>query len=448
MTPILDEIKGTLRLAWPLVLTNLAQMGISTTDVVMTGWLGPVPLAAGALGANLYYAFLLAGLGLAMATAPMLAQSFGQKSFGVRDARRTVRQGFWVCLLYLLPVWVILWHSEQVLLLLGQEQELAALAADYMRAMQWSLLPALWFVVLRSFIAARERPLAALVITLGTILVNAGLNWLLMFGHWGLPALGLVGAGVSSTVSEILMVAALVLYIRRDRRFRRYHLLGRFWRPDWPRFTELLRIGLPISLALWFEVTVFNAAAFLMGLFGAIPLAAHAIALQVASVSFMVPMGLSQAGTVRVGLAAGRQDGPGARRAGWIALGLAVGFMACMAGVMLTWPLPLVDLFLDLADPANGAVVALAVQFLGMAGLFQVFDGAQSVGAGVLRGLKDTRVPMIFAGLGYWGIGLPLGAWLAFGAGLGGKGIWVGLAVGLAVVAALMVSRWATRRLA
>ncbi|WP_207484097.1 MATE family efflux transporter [Arenibaculum pallidiluteum] len=440
-----SEIRAMLALAWPLILTNLAQMAITTTDVVMMGWLGPQALAAGTLGANLFYAPFLFGIGLAVATAPAMAQAVGRRAGVLRAVRRAAGQGFLVCLIYSLPVWALLWHAEAILLLLGQDPALSAEAQDYMRALQWSLLPGLMFVVLRSFLSALERPRAALVVTVLAIVLNAVSNWVLMFGHWGVPAMGVVGAGVSSTIANAFMVVGLLVFCSWDRGFRRFRLAAALLRPDLHGLGGLLRVGLPIGLAMGFEVTVFNVATMLMGLIGPTALAAHAIALQVSSITFMVPMGLGQAATVRVGLAAGRGDHAGLGRAGWTALALGMGFMTCMALLLLGAPQPIVGVFLDLTDPASAAVAPLAAALLGIAGLFQVFDGAQVVGAGALRGLQDTRRPMIFAALGYWATGMPLAALLAFGAGLGGIGIWVGLLIGLAVVAGLMVARWHRR---
>ena len=439
------EIRATLLLAFPLVLTNLTQALIHATDVVLLGWAGPRTLAAGSLGVNLFMAFLIFGMGLVTATAPMLARELGARRHSVREVRRTVRQGMWAAAAFSAPVLAILWNGEAILLALGQDPVLAADAAGFVRALQWGFLPALLFLVLRSFVAALERPIWSLLISLGGVLCNAFLNYILIFGHLGFPALGLLGSGIGSAVTNALMFAGMALVVTRHRRFRRYRLFGRFWRSDWQRFRDVWKLGLPIAVTLGLEITIFNAAVFIMGLFGTASLAAHAIAIQIAALSFMVPLGLSQAVTVRVGRALGRNDAAGITRAGWTSFTLGVGFMALMGLLMLAAPESLVYLFLDESDPANAPVIALAVSFLGVAALFQIFDGAQAVGAGMLRGLHDTKVPMIYALCGYWIIGLGVGLGLAFGAGWRGLGVWVGLATGLAVVAALMLGRW-TRR--
>ena len=443
--PWRNEVLATLSLGWPLILTNLAQIAIGTTDTLMMGWLGPAELAAGALGTSLFFAVLIPGFGLAMASSPLLAQTLGRHRHEVRECRRVTRQGLWVVSAYALICWAVLWHAEALLLLLGQQADLAASAAAYIRALQWSVLPALWVVVLRSFLAAQQRPRASMLVSWAGVILHVASNWALMFGHWGAPRLGVVGAGISSTLSYTCMALALVAFLYWDRRFRRYHILGNWWRADWPKFRELVRIGVPMALAMAFEVTGFNAAAFLMGLISTDAVAAHAIALQVASVTFMVPLGMGHAATVRVGLAAGAGDPDGVRRAGWVALGLGTGFMACTALLLTVAARPIVGLFLDTSLPQSVPVVALAVSFLAIAAMFQVVDGAQVVGAGALRGLKDTKVPMLFAGFGYWLVSIPLGAALAFWGGLGGQGVWIALAVGLGIVAALVVGRWSLR---
>lgn len=439
------EARATLLLAWPLILTNLAQTLMTATDVVLMGWLGPDALAAGALGSNLYFGTMIFGLGLTTATAPMIARELGRKGHSVRDVRRTVRQGMWMAIAVSVPIWIVLWQSEAILLAMGQEPALARAAGEYVRTLQWSLLPFFFFLVLRSFISALERPLWALAAGIVGVVVNAVGAWALIFGHLGLPKLGLVGAGYATTFADFVMFAMMAAVVLTDRKFRRYHLFGRFWRADGPRFRELWHLGLPIGATLVFEVAVFNAATFLMGLIGAAALAAHSIAMQIASLSFMVPLGLAQAATVRVGRAFGAHDKEGIRRAGWTAYAMGVGFMALTALAMILIPRTLVGVFLDLDAPANAAVIELAVSFLLVAALFQVADGGQAVAAGMLRGLHDTKVPMVYAGIGYWCIGLLLGVGLAFQGGLAGFGLWIGLATGLTVVALLLVGRWLRR---
>ncbi|HET7816438.1 MAG TPA: MATE family efflux transporter, partial [Sphingomicrobium sp.] len=276
------------------------------------------------------------------------------------------------------------------------------------------------------------------------IVINAILGWALIFGRLGLPALGLFGGGLASSIVWWLLAAGLGAVILLDRQFRRFHLFAQFWRPDWPRLARLVRIGFPIGLAFSFEGAVFGAAIYLMGLIDADSVAAHAIALQIAALSFMVPLGLSQAATVRVGRALGAGDRGAMTRAGWTAWTLAVAFMAAMAVLMWMEPRTLVGLFLE-PEARSGRVADLAVAFLAVAAIFQVADGTQVVGAGMLRGLHDTRVPMLFALLGYWLIGIGLGYWLAFERQWQGQGVWTGLAVGLIIVAVLMAWRW-TRR--
>ncbi|SNS29360.1 multidrug resistance protein, MATE family [Tardiphaga sp. OK246] len=441
----LAELRATLALGWPLILTNLAQIALTTTDVIILGRVSAEALAASALGVNLYFAFLIFAIGLVTATSPMMAEAIGRKLHAVRDVRRTFRQGLWTALIVSVPAWIVLWQTEAILLLFGQEAQAAADAQTFMHMLQWGFLPALGFIVLRSFVAAVQRPLWALLVTGVTVLFNAAANWVLVFGHLGFPEMGLRGSGLATTLSNVFLFAVFALVVGWHPKFRRYHLFGNWWRADWPRLAKLWRIGLPIGATLAFEITVFNAAVFLMGQFGTAAIAAHAIAIQIASISFMVPMGLSQAATVRVGLAKGAVDRDGITRAGWTAFGLAVAFMASMSMLLLAAPRLLIGAFIDLSNPANAVVIDTAMSFLFCAAVFQIADGAQSVAAGMLRGLQDTRVPMIFAALGYWGFGMGLSLLFAFKLGFGGVGIWIGLAAGLAVVAPVMLWRW-TRR--
>lgn len=427
------------------MLTNLTQAAIQATDVLLLGWLGPHSLAAGALGSNIYIAFLIFGMGLVMAASPLLSRQIGLIPHSVRDVRRTVRQTMWAAVTISIPVMLILWHAEALLIRLGQEPTLARQAAAFVRAIEWGLLPALLYLVLRSYVAALERPGWALLIGMLGVIFNAVLNYSLIFGKLGLPAMGIIGAGIGSSITQTVMFVGLAIIVVTHPRFRRYRLFGHFWRADWQRYRTIWKLGAPIAITLGLEITIFNAAVFLMGIVGTASLAAHAIAIQIASFTFMVPLGLSQAATVRVGLALGRGDADGIARAGWTAWTMGVGFMTCAACLLWIVPRPIVGLFLDLQSPVDAEVVDLAISFLAIAAIFQIADGAQAVGAGMLRGLHDTKIPMLFAALGYWGVGSAVSLWLGFHDHMGGVGIWIGLASGLTVVAVLMLGRWLRR---
>jgi MATE family multidrug resistance protein len=439
------EAADTARLAAPIVATQLAQVSIMTVDVLMMGWLGAEALAAGAVGSNLFFMVLVFGFGICMATAPLAAQAIGRRLHLVREVRRSVHQGFWAAALLSVPATALLAHAGDLLLLLRQDRAIAAEAHAYTVALMWGLFPALGFMVLRQFIAALQRPRAALAIQALAVVLNAVGNWLLMFGHWGFPALGVVGAGIASALANWIAFALLLGFVLLDRRMRRFRLLDGFWRRDLERLREVFRLGLPIAATLLLEVSVFAAAVYMLGAIDTAQLAAHQIAIQCAALTFMVPFGLAQAATVRVGIAAGAGDRAGVGRAGWTAFLLGLGFMSTTAIALYALRLPIVGLFLDPGDAANQRVVAYAVEFLAVAALFQVFDGSQTIAMGALRGLKDTAVPLLIAGFGYWGVGFTV-CWIgAFALDLGGLGIWLGLALGLAVVAVLASLRFAAR---
>ena len=439
--PWRTELRSTLALAWPLILANVTQQAIVATDVLLMSWLGPSKLAASALALNFTYTLNMLLMGLLIASSPMMATALGKRNNSVRDVRRTFRAGLWLLVLTLPVYWLILWNIGAILLALGQDPGLAADGQVFLRAYMWCTGPWLLFTLVRNFISALERPRAVFVLSAAGIGINAVVSWALIFGHFGLPALGIAGGGLGSTITWSLLCAAMLLFVRFDRQFRRFHLFGRWWRFDRERIAAMARLGWPIGLTMALEMGVFALAAYFMGWIGAPAVAAHAIALQLAALTFMVPLGLGQAATVRVGLALGRADPAGISRAGWTAWVAGVGFMGVMAFIMWSFPRGLVTLFLT-DVPRNALVIALAVSFLKVAAAFQLADGAQVIGAGMLRGLHDTRWPLLFALVGYWVVGLGIGVWLAFDRDWRGVGIWVGLASGLAAVAALMLLRW------
>lgn len=438
------ELGATLLLAWPLILANLTQQMIQATDIVLVGRLGAQQLAASTLALNLTWTFSIFLFGLITAASPMMATALGRRSNAVRDVRRTFRAGLWLVALVVPPYWLLLWHAGWFMRAFGIDEALVEQGQTFLRAYMWLVLPWLTFQLLRNFVSALERPRVVLWLSVGGILLNALFSWTLIFGHFGLPALGLTGSGVGSTLTWAVLCAALILVVSRDRQFRRFHLFGNWWRFDRQRTLALVRLGWPIAATMSLEIGVFALAAYFMGRISSDALAAHAVALQLAAITFMVPLGLGQAATVRVGLALGRRDPEGVTRAGWVAWIAGVGFMALMALVMWIAPRELVTLFLD-DSAANAGVIALAMAFLRVAAAFQLVDGAQVIGAGMLRGLHDTKWPLIFAVVGYWVVGLGVGAWLAFSADWKGIGLWVGLASGLAAVAAMMLARWMMR---
>ena len=438
-----SELRASFALAWPLIVAQLAQNLLFTTDVVLMGWLGPQYLAAGTLATAFLIPLQLTGIGIVGAVAPLVAQARGRGD--TKAVRRIVRQGFWAAILCATLIIPILLNIRPIYLAIGQDAATTALAESYVTAGFWMLYPALGIMVLRSFLSAFAATRVILAITVLGVVLNAVLAWALIFGHLGLPRLELRGAALATGLVNIFMFLAMLGYAVTHRRLRRYHILARFLEPDWSRFREILRVGTPIGLTVAAEVGLFSVAALLMGRLGTNEVAAHAVALQLASMAFMVPLGLGMAATIRVGLAVGRGDAEAVRLAGWTNLSLGVGFMACTATLFLVAPHAIVGIFLDGSDPANATALMLAATYLGIAGIFQLADGAQVVAAHALRGLSDTRTPMLLAILGYWFVGLPTAYVLGFVFDLRGIGVWSGLAVGLAFVAVLLVSRFALR---
>ena len=442
----LAEARELLRLAVPLAATQLAQMIILATDTVMLGHFSKEALAAAALGNTIYFMVWLLGSGMPMAVSPVIAHVQGRhsrkaKPCDQREVRIAVRMGFWSVAMVSLPLLAMLIFTRPILLFLHQEPRLAFDAATFMSGLAWGLPFALGFQVLRSFSTALSRPIASLVVIGLAILWNAGFDYALIFGHFSLPPLGLFGAGLASASSNIFSFLAMLMVCVTAPALKRYHLLHRLTHPHWPSFAELFRLGLPIGVTMVFEVALFNGAALVMGTFGLASLAAHQIAITIPSLTFMIPLGIGLAATVRVGLASGAGDPVAARRAGFTAIGMAAIFMCMTAVVLLLWPRPIATLWLpDIA--ANADVLALAVSFLHIAAAFQLVDGVQVAASMSLRGLKDARGPMWLAGASYWLAGAPMGLWLAFSFGLRGYGIWLGLAFGLLVAALSLTTRF------
>lgn len=441
-----DEFRATLALAWPLAAANLLQMLVHAIDVIFVARLGDAALAASSLGVAIFGLLLWTGSGLVGAVAPLIAAELGRRKHAVREVRRSVRMALWLGLLISIAFMGICAAGGPIMLATGQPPETAARAAGFLLILMWGMFPMIAAAVLRIFVSALGRPKIATAITFLALGANALGNWTLVFGNLGMPALGFHGSALSSVLTSVLMLLAYVVVIQFDRRLRRYHLFGKWWRPEWTRFFEMLRIGTPISLTILAEAGLFTGAAFLMGRIGETELAGHTIALQVAALAFQIPFGVAQAATIRVGLAYGARNHRGIGHAGAAAMILGIGFMGVTATIMWLFPALVLSIYVDVDAARNAALVGFAMQFLVVAAAFQLFDGAQAVAAGALRGLQDTRTPMVIAICGYWIAGYGTAIYLGFWTPLQGVGVWIGLAVGLIVVAGLLLWRWSHRR--
>jgi multidrug resistance protein, MATE family len=438
------ELTETLRLAVPIALTQLGQIAMMTTDLVLIGRLGDESVAAAALAHTVFFISFTFGMGLVSAVAPLAAQAFGARN--PRSVRRALRVGLWAALAISLPMMVVPLFGERILLTLGQAPAIADLAQRYLFGLAWGITPALWFLAIRGFMGAVNRPEPGLWITLAAIPANAVLCYLLIYGELGLPRLGLLGAGLATTTINSAMFLAGLWFVTERRPFRKYHVLGHIWRIDSTLMRQLIVIGAPISISFLLEYGLFAAAALLMGLISTTALAAHQIALQIAAILFMVPFGVGMAATVRVGHAVGRGDGPAVKRAGSVATSLGIVFMSTMTLVVILGRFAIARFFFGEATESAGGVIDLTAMLLMVGATFFVADGIQTVAAGALRGMNDTRIPLLFAVISYWLIGFPAAYGLAFRMDLGAVGVWIGLSCGTAVYAVLLVLRF--RRLA
>jgi len=439
------EAGALLLLASPLVAANLLQMAIAAVDVVFVARLGAIELAAATLAAFLFNLLSYALIGLTGAAAPLIAAEVGRKAHAVREVRRSFRMALWVGLLGAIPVMLVLWQGEALLRMAGQDEQVAKRAGDFLLVLLAAVPLAVTAGVMRTAAAALGRPGWAFVATGAALAIDILGNWALVFGHLGAPAMGLIGSALANLLSFAVMVLIYAVIFACDQRLRRYRLFGHWWRLEAARARDICRLGLPIMATWLLEGGLFGGAALLMGLIGVADVAAHAIALNIAAFAFQVPSGIAQAATIRVGIAFGSGDRRWIALAGNVAITFGIGVMAATAAIMWIAPRALIGAYVDPAAPANAEVVDLALRFLAVAAVFQLADGAQAVAAGVLRGLQDTRVPMIIAAFGYWIVGFGSSVALGFATPLAGTGVWWGLAAGLLVVAILLVGRWSAR---
>lgn len=433
-------MKATLLLGLPLIGAQLAQLGINTTDVVIMGRLGTTELAAMVLAAQFHFTLFFFCSGFASAVVPMAAHAHSQND--MISVRRAVRMGLWAVLAISVLAMPLLLNAETALLWAGQEPEVARLAGQYVYVTGWGFFPSLCFMVLRSFLSAVGKAGFILYVTLAILVFNAIFAYGFVLGGFGMPQVGFIGAAIVALAASILGFILTVVYIQQVPELKAHEIFVCFWRPDWKILYEVFHLGLPIGLMILAEVSLFTAASLLMGWIGTRELAAHGIALQLASIAFMIPLGLSQAATVRVGIAAGKNDYTALVRASWSVLALTIGFATFGSLVYALAPEWCASLFLDRSKPDAPALLEYAAGLVIITGLFQLVDGLQTVATGMLRGLKDTRVPMLIAIFSYWAVGFTLAYVLAFPVGLGGIGVWLGFLCGLGTAALLLLWRY------
>jgi MATE family multidrug resistance protein len=439
------EIVATLALAWPLVVANLAQMLVYAVDVIFVARLGAEALAAASLAVSLFGLVAWSLSGMSGMVAALISAELGRRKHAVREVRRSARMGLWLAVFTGLAATAFMHFGREIMLATGQEPAVAARSGQFLAVLKWAMVPMLVANVLRNFVSALGRPIFATLIAVVAIGVALLGNYTFVFGHFGAPAMGMLGSPTSSVLTSVFIVLAYVVAIASDRRLRRYHVFGNWWRPEWRRFRELVRTGAPVSATILAEAGLFSGAAFLMGRIGPEQLAGHTVALNLAALAFQVPFGVAQAATIRVGYFYGARDAAAIGRAGWTAIVIGAGFMAITASLMLFAPRFIIRLYVDPDAPQNVALVGFALRYMVVAAAFQLFDGIQAVSAGSLRGLQDTRPPMWMALFGYWLPGLGTAVALGFFTPLRGTGIWIGLAVGLVVVAGLLLQRWIRR---
>ena len=434
------HFKATLSLGLPLIGSHLMQMVPGLTDTIMLGWYGVDELAASVLAHSLFFIILIVGSGFAITVMPMVASAAAIDD--KTSVRRSVRMGLWISIIYSIFFVPILLFSENLFLILGQEEHLAKSAQTYLRIAGWSIVPGLLIMVLKSFFSALERPNVVLLSLIIGGLANIVLNYTLIFGNFGMPELGLTGAAIATLVTTIISILILLYFCLFKDEYSLYLIFNNIWRMDIEAFKEVFKLGLPVGITMLAESGLFSATAVMMGWLGTNALAAHGIAIQISGITFLIYLGLANAGTVRVGRAVGRMDNSGLKLASISVIILTIGAVLIVAFTFLSVPKPLLMLFLSPSHVDTPSIILIGVPLLAIAAIFQIADGLQVVVLGLLRGLKDTAIPMVITTICYWGVGIPCSYLFGFVFNWGGKGIWFGLVIGLALASAFLSSRY------
>jgi len=429
------ELREMVALAVPVVLSELGWMAMGVVDTIMVGHLGPAAIGAVALGNAICYTPSLFGVGLMLGLDTLVAQAYGRADHD--ECHRWLAQGVYLAAFATVPIMALIGVTGLFFSRSGIATEVAAPAASFMQWLLWGTLPLLLYSAVRRYLQGVGQVRAITVTYLVANLVNWFLNWVLIYGKLGSPALGVNGSAISTVAARVTMAVALIAFAWRYER-KRGHPLFRHWAgPQAARLKQLLKLGAPAAGQILLEVGAWNLATFSAGYLTPVALATHQIVLNYASVTYMVPLGISAAAAVSVGHAVGAGDAARARRAGWLALALGTGFMLLAAVLLVVFPRPLIELY-----TRDERVLALGSTLLAIVAAFELFDGIQAVSTGALRGLGETRAPMAANFVGYWVLGLPLGFFLCFGLRWGIYGLWIGLTLALIVIALALLARW------
>ncbi|MEJ8567097.1 MATE family efflux transporter [Elongatibacter sediminis] len=436
----LAEIRRTVQLAAPVVIGQVAVFSMNFVDTVMAGRLPDrdVSLAALGIGGAVWSALLMFTIGLLLSVQPNVAQLDGAKRWD--EATGVVRQGGWLALMVAVPFWLICYYSAEILTALRIDPVIVPVAADYLRAMSWGVPAICGVFLLRFFSEGSGHTRPTMLYGVAGVMMNIPLNWVLMFGKFGAPALGTTGCGYATAIVLWAQLLMLLVYVQKHRHFRRYDLFSRFELPHWGRILDLVKLGTPIAISVFLEGSLFAGAALLIGRLGPLPAAGHMIAINFAALAFMIPLGLSSAVTVRVGNAIGRGDPVFARYVGLIGIAVVLGTQTFSMSLMVLFPQAIVALYTQ-----DAAVTAIAIELLVFAAVFQMPDGIQICAAGALRGIKDTRVPMFYNLVAYWMVGMSLGYYLTFHREWGPSGMWMGMIAGLSLGSVLLLTRFLVR---
>lgn len=430
-----EELRALLALAIPVVLSELGWMTMTIVDLVMVGRLGPDSIAAVGLGNAIYYAPSLFGIGLLLGLDTVVSQSAGARRYD--DCHGWLAQGMYIGAGFTPLLMVLMLGAERVFTGHGVDPTVGSLTRSYVTLLNWGTFPLLVYGAFRRYLqgVSRVRPIAFALISAN--LVNLAGNWILIYGHFGMPAMGVRGSALSTCAARVYMAAVLVYAAWAHESKRGHGLFARWPAPDWKRIGTLMQLGLPAASQVVLEVAAFGAATVMASHLTPAALATHEIVLSCASYTYMVPLGISAAAAVAVGHAIGAGNPARARRAGGMAIALGAGFMAMMAILLIALPHPIIGIWTH-----DAQVMTLGAHILAIVAGFQIFDGTQSVSTGALRGLGETRFPMLINLAGYWLLGLPLGALLCFTFGWGLTGLWAGLTVALITIALLLCTRW------